>query len=89
MVSNGSVKEFVLITQDEYSFLKHKGQKEDQNLDTREKQKLSRPVYSESRGAPITFRSRPKGGKSDNSTRTIITRSNQFEFKVPRKEKNA
>ena len=39
MVSNGSVKEFVLITQDEYSFLKHKGQKEDQNLDTREKQK--------------------------------------------------
>ena len=39
MVSNGSVKEFVLITQDEYSFLKHKGQKEDQNLDSREKQK--------------------------------------------------
>ena len=39
MVSNGSVKDFVLITQDEYSFLKHTGQKEDQNLDSREKQK--------------------------------------------------
>ena len=39
MVSNGSVKEFVLITQDEYSFLKNKEQKEDQNLDTCGKQK--------------------------------------------------
>ena len=35
MVSNGSVKEFVLISQGEYSFLKHLGRKEDQNLDRR------------------------------------------------------
>lgn len=40
MVSNGSVKEFVLITQDEYSFLKNQGSIEEvKNLDNREKQK--------------------------------------------------
>ena len=41
MVSNGSVKEFALIHQYEYSVLKHKGQKEDQNLDSRKKQKCN------------------------------------------------
>ena len=41
MVSNGSVKEFVLITQDEYSFLKRPQQKDVINLDNREKQKRS------------------------------------------------
>lgn len=39
MQSNGSLKEFVLITQDEYSFLKYQGQKEVKTLDNREKQK--------------------------------------------------
>lgn len=41
MVSNGSVKEFVLITQDEYTFLKNQNQKEVKILDNREKQKRS------------------------------------------------
>ena len=39
MTSNGSVKEFILITNDEYCFLKNQPQKEIKGLDCREKQK--------------------------------------------------
>ena len=39
MTSNGSVKEFILITIDEYCFMKNQAQNESKSMDFRQKQK--------------------------------------------------
>ena len=39
MTSNGSVKKFILITNDEYCFIKNQAQNESKSMDYRQKQK--------------------------------------------------
>ena len=44
MTSNGSVKEFILITNDEYCFMKNQAQNESKSMDYRQKQKEQIPA---------------------------------------------